>query len=90
MADTEYSFLVDFIADVDSTLSNKNDLIELLQLVNNCCSSLLKSRLETCQDIHHKLSVGSVLPGEEGWNDSFVYLSVHFDVVTSICHDVEG
>jgi hypothetical protein len=53
---------VDLESDLVSAFWEKKNLIDLVKLVNNNCSSKLKSGLQILQQIHHKIAVNKIIP----------------------------
>lgn len=55
-------FTVEIIADLVYTVVNEKHLVHLLELVEERCVCVLQSRLQTRQNIHHKVLVDLVIP----------------------------
>ena len=70
VVDAVDTLLVDFISYENCTLVDEDNLVELFQLIDNCCTGPFESWLKIGENLHHELSVGSILPCEVGWNST--------------------
>jgi len=63
--DHKSALFVDLVADQNLSLSDKDNLIELIKLAHDHFLCLHLARLKIRQHLHHKLSIRLILPGVE-------------------------